>query len=377
MLAICLLAHPAAARQYEDAEVANAQGDYATAMQLVRLLVEQGDTLTWYRKAAELGSTDAQYKLGTMYMNGYGAPQDRAEAIKWFSLAAEHGNANAKNNFNYMFVTGKGVPQDRAEALKWLEPAAERGEAAAQADLGAIYLFGAGGPVDYAEALKWLRPAAEHGSSIAQAMLGGMYVDGQGVPVDSAEALRWLRPAAEHGNSIAQISLSYMYFFGEGVARDYMQAHMWVDLAVGTLATASDLPVRDLAIKLRDERVAVEMKPEEIAEAQRLAREWLTAHLFLKTSGAQGQTFHGYECTVDCSGHEAGYEWAERNEITDPDDCDGKSQSFIEGCRAWADEDSTIEEGSDESDDWAKLAERPRPSPRTSSFLIAAIERAT
>lgn len=37
-------------------------------------------------------------------------------------------------------------------------------------------------------------------------------------------------------------------------------------------------------------------------------------------------------CTDDCSGHDAGYEWAEEHDITDADDCTGNSQSFIEGC---------------------------------------------
>lgn len=54
--------------------------------------------------------------------------------------------------------------------------------------------------------------------------------------------------------------------------------------------------------------------------------------------GATGLVSHGRACTVDCSGHEAGYAWAEDNDITDPDDCDGNSQSFIEGCEAWAEE---------------------------------------
>lgn len=51
---------------------------------------------------------------------------------------------------------------------------------------------------------------------------------------------------------------------------------------------------------------------------------------------AETRTFHGYACKTDCGGHEAGYAWAERKGITDPDDCGGKSQSFIEGCRAFA-----------------------------------------
>lgn len=54
-------------------------------------------------------------------------------------------------------------------------------------------------------------------------------------------------------------------------------------------------------------------------------------------------TFAGYECTEDCSGHEAGYEWAAEQEIADPDDCGGNSDSFIEGCVAYAEENAEPE----------------------------------
>lgn len=49
-------------------------------------------------------------------------------------------------------------------------------------------------------------------------------------------------------------------------------------------------------------------------------------------------SFGQYPCTYDCSGHEAGYQWAEKNGIDDPEDCDGNSMSFIEGCREYAEE---------------------------------------
>jgi hypothetical protein len=52
------------------------------------------------------------------------------------------------------------------------------------------------------------------------------------------------------------------------------------------------------------------------------------------SSGYKGS----YGCTVDCSGHDAGYRWAEQNDIDDPDDCYGNSQSFIEGCREYAED---------------------------------------
>jgi len=65
---------------------------------------------------------------------------------------------------------------------------------------------------------------------------------------------------------------------------------------------------------------------------------------------AQGY-FHDDPCTVDCSGHEAGYDWAERNDIEDPDDCGGNSNSFIEGCQAWAEEQQEQNDDDDFDDD--------------------------
>ena len=49
-------------------------------------------------------------------------------------------------------------------------------------------------------------------------------------------------------------------------------------------------------------------------------------------------SFAGKGCTQDCSGHEAGYAWAEEKGITDPENCGGNSWSFIEGCQAYAEE---------------------------------------
>src|SRR5580698_1782890 len=56
-----------------------------------------------------------------------------------------------------------------------------------------------------------------------------------------------------------------------------------------------------------------------------------------KIPDTKRNTFDGYDCTQDCSGHEAGYAWAEEHGITDGDDCDAagehsNSPSFAEGC---------------------------------------------
>ncbi len=44
------------------------------------------------------------------------------------------------------------------------------------------------------------------------------------------------------------------------------------------------------------------------------------------------QRFHGVACSGDCSGHKAGYAWAEANNDEDMDACENPSKSFQEGC---------------------------------------------
>lgn len=51
---------------------------------------------------------------------------------------------------------------------------------------------------------------------------------------------------------------------------------------------------------------------------------------------AAAQYSGSYGCTDDCSGHQAGYAWAERNDISDPSTCGGNSLSFIQGCIDYA-----------------------------------------
>lgn len=63
------------------------------------------------------------------------------------------------------------------------------------------------------------------------------------------------------------------------------------------------------------------------------ARERAEDDLSDETYTSSGAT---YGCTDDCEGHEAGFRWARENGITDGS-CNGNSDSFNEGCQAYAD----------------------------------------
>jgi uncharacterized protein len=125
---------------------------------------------------------------------------------------------------------------------------------------------------DHVTAMRIFRPLAEQGDAKAQVALGDLFNNGLGVKQDYAEAVRWYRKAAEQGNHWGQNNLAIMYEEGRGVPQDYVQAHMWFNLSAAQYSD-SEKEVRDTVITHRNS-VAAKMTPAQIAEAQKLAREW-------------------------------------------------------------------------------------------------------
>lgn len=66
---------------------------------------------------------------------------------------------------------------------------------------------------------------------------------------------------------------------------------------------------------------------------------------------AVADTFDGYVCTDDCSGHQAGYEWAEQHDIDDESSCSTASPSFNEGCESYVNGGAGSITADDEDDD--------------------------
>ena len=141
-------AAPVAADSLRDASVAWAQGDYATALRLFRLLADQE------------GYAFAQNNIGMIYANGRGVPQDHVEAAKWYRRAADQGYVFAQINLGVAYADGRGVSQDYAEAVRWYRKAAEQNNAQAQAKLALMYFDGRGVPQNYVHAYMWCALAA-------------------------------------------------------------------------------------------------------------------------------------------------------------------------------------------------------------------------
>lgn len=226
------------------------------------------EVVAYYRLGAELGEAEAQYILGAMYSLGRGVPRDDVQAAAWFRKAAEQGLAAGQTALGGWYYEGRGVPRDDMQAVAWLRKAAEQGEALAQGFLGAMYGAGRGVPQDDVQAVAWYRKAAEQGVAQAQFDLGIRYAEGRGVPQNDVQAAAWLRQAAEQGLAHAQVMLGIMYAQGRGVLKDLVQAHKWFNLAAAR--------GNEGASRLRD-KTAKRLNPSQLAEAQRVAREWTEA----------------------------------------------------------------------------------------------------
>jgi TPR repeat protein len=122
---------------------------------------------------------------------------------------------------------------------------------------------------DYATALVKFRSAAQQGIAIAQYNLGQMYNQGIGIAQDYKEAVHWYKLAAEQGLAQAQHNLGYMYSNGQGIIQNYVRAHMWYNIAA---ANGVKLSAENRGI------VASKMTPQQVEQAQRMARECMASN---------------------------------------------------------------------------------------------------
>ncbi len=224
------------------------------------------ESVKWFRKAADQGLAKAQFNLGACYNSGAGVTRDAGEAVKWWYKAAKQGLPNAEFNLSCCYQQGIGVPTNYDEMVKWCRKAAEQGYAVAQNALGVWYEQGFGVKQDYVEAAKWYCKAAGQGNVEAQEKFAEFLSYGKGVPQDYVEALKWYRKAADQGDAVAQYSLGNQYYRGYGVIRDYVEADKWFNLAS---AQGLDFARKSLSV------VEQSMTPGQIAEAQKLAREFV------------------------------------------------------------------------------------------------------
>ena len=209
------------------------------------------EAVQWYRKAAEQGHKDAQFKLGQFLCEGKGTAKDEKEGLVWYRKAAKQGHAEAKTAAYKIEEIIK-----KREAFDNLVQSANNGVASAQYELAKRFVNGDGVVRDDAEAYKWYRKAAEQGHADSQNMVGRYLEEGwANVTKNEKEAVEWYLKAAEQGHekakkvvanikkreeffdnlvksanngvASAQYALAEHCLNGDGVAKNEAEAYKW------------------------------------------------------------------------------------------------------------------------------------------------------
>ena len=148
------------------------------------------EAVTWFRRSAENGNSEAQYCLGYAYLNGLGVVKDNKEAEHWYSLANNQGHSHAKlalaqlldgqpvESFQIRIDEDVGTPPSVTEwqtpySIKYANPA-----------LNSSGISGA--------ARKILSDGS-NGGAVEQFSCGAMYSKGELLQRDDKEAARWYR----------------------------------------------------------------------------------------------------------------------------------------------------------------------------------------
>ncbi|MFO1090103.1 MAG: tetratricopeptide repeat protein [Hyphomicrobiales bacterium] len=168
--------------------------------------------LQHFQRAADAGSTLANWYLGNMYRLGRGVAADQGKAFGYYKAVAMAYDAEQPNT-KLMRVTvdslvrvadayragvsEAGIDKDVPRALNLYSMAAGHGHPAALYGIGLIYLAGDGIQQRPDQGVKWLMRAARKRYAPAETLLGDLYWDGKIVEQDRTRAIMWYRLAQQ------------------------------------------------------------------------------------------------------------------------------------------------------------------------------------
>ncbi|MGA3265468.1 MAG: tetratricopeptide repeat protein [Verrucomicrobiota bacterium] len=184
------------------------------------------------RKLADGGDTRAMTDIGKYYLNETNA----GEGLIWLHKSADLGNALAWTTLASAYASGSGgVETNVEEAIRWYTKAATNGDIYSEFQLAELYRDNEEVRNSQVSFRWFLRVAQEYASTNPETIFARQalipvaeaYDKGLGVAQDSLEAIKWYTKAAEDGSAEAQWRLGLKYDLGEGVGVDKQMALQW------------------------------------------------------------------------------------------------------------------------------------------------------
>jgi TPR repeat protein len=241
----------AAAKHYRSA----AEGGHTAAKTRLGLALLTGrgtprslvEAETWLRRAANDDDVVASAVLGDFHASPDRQPANTGESLHWYRHAAELGHpASAHILARAIWAGAEGAPDPR-EIAAWLETAIEHGDPTAWPDLGSL-IGSLSLPPDQLPALHgWLQRMIREDRPEAGLYVGICVNCGIGTPADERLARRYYLWAAGEGVIEAMVAAAEMLLNGRGgradpdVARSLFQYaaghdHAGANFALGVMA---------------------------------------------------------------------------------------------------------------------------------------------
>jgi TPR repeat protein len=192
-------------------------------------LNKKGDidqSLQYYMKAAELGDSEGEYRVGTILQKYPSFETDLSKNhIYWLKLSSQKGNANANYRLGICYEGNDTIiEQDKKKAFECFEKAANDGQVLAMSKLGFYYKRGVAVNKNFEKSYEWYLKAAEGGHSIAQNQLAFCYMKGEGCEKDWSKAFYWFEKASEQKHYVSLYQLGLCYMYARGCEKDLQKA---------------------------------------------------------------------------------------------------------------------------------------------------------
>ncbi|MDE5868423.1 MAG: sel1 repeat family protein [Anaeroplasmataceae bacterium] len=182
----------------------------------------------WYELAAKQDHIGALTRLGWCYRYGRIVEKNVTKGMEYYQKAAELGFSLAQLRMGDFYTEKK----DYEQAFDWYLRSAENGENVAQNSLGVCYYFGLGTKEDYEKAASWFLKSALQNNKDAKNNLSVCYKNGYGVPKDINESVKWLIAAANQYHIASIFRLGFCYATGHGIKQNLEEAEKYLGLAI-------------------------------------------------------------------------------------------------------------------------------------------------
>ncbi|MEQ8859513.1 MAG: hypothetical protein RIC56_12770 [Pseudomonadales bacterium] len=150
-----------------------------------------------YLHAIALGSADAMYALGVLYLNGHYGEENQVAGVPLLKQAMELGHGEATLFLGHLYYTGEVVDRDLATAREYYAAAADLGNAFARRSYARFLLDRDIGQPGDPRALTWLEELADDGEAESMLLLGNLHARGVGTEANVRRAVRWYKAAVK------------------------------------------------------------------------------------------------------------------------------------------------------------------------------------